>query len=214
MCNDHGYSFIATLHNVLLATELCDLLILIIKSMNSGRTYLLHQWFYTVYFIANKKKVTLLHSAQRKHAFWGEIKEMSKTNNLPAKKKFALELLHHKLGHRSTRLLLAGDTDNVWEDIQLIPDTDPFCTSCQISSINKKARPKILLTPKAPFKWVFKDIVLSTAPKSSTNDTTFSNYILIVDAYSKITKKIGMEKVTTEEVTENLHSQQLPTFPT
>ena len=28
-----------------------------------------------------------------------------------------LELLHQRLGHRSTRLLLAGDTANVWEDI-------------------------------------------------------------------------------------------------
>ena len=35
--------------------------------------------------------VTLPHNAQRKHAFLGEIKEMSKTNKLPARKKVALE---------------------------------------------------------------------------------------------------------------------------
>ena len=48
------------------------------------------------------------------------------------------------------------------------------------------------------------DIVPSTTPKSLTSDTTFSNYLLIVDAYSKIPKKYGMEKITTEEVMENL----------
>ena len=44
------------------------------------------------------------------------------------------------------------------------------------------------------------DIVPPTAPKSLTGDTTFSNYLLIVDAYSKIQKLYGMEKLTTEEV--------------
>ena len=70
--------------------------------------------------------------------------------------------------------------------------------------MNKKARSKILLKPNAPFKWVFLDIVPSTAPKSLTSDTTFSNYILIVDAYSKILKLYGMEKITTEEVMDKL----------
>ena len=64
--------------------------------------------------------------------------------------------------------------------------------------MKKKARSKIPLKPKAPFKWVFMDIVPSTAPKILTSDTTFSNYILIVDAYSKIPKLYGMDKITTE----------------
>ena len=68
---------------------------------------------------------------------------MSKTKKLPDRKKIALELLHQRLGHRSTRSLLAGDTDNVWEGIELRIDPDPFCTSCQISSMNKKDRSKI-----------------------------------------------------------------------
>ena len=37
-----------------------------------------------------------------------------------------------------------------------------------------------------------------------TSDTIISNYHLIVDAYSKITKLYGMEKITTEEVMEKL----------
>ena len=114
------------------------------------------------------------------------------------------ELLHQRLGHRSTRSLIAGDTTNFWEDVELRIDRDPFCTSCQISSINKKARSKIPLKPKAPFKWVFMDVIPSTSPKSLTNDTTFSNYLFIVDAYSKIPKLYGMENITTAEVMEKL----------
>ena len=70
--------------------------------------------------------------------------------------------------------------------------------------MNKKARSKIPLKQKAPFKWVFMDIIPPTTPKSLTSDTTFSNYLLIVDAYSKIPKLYGMEKITTEEVMDKL----------
>ena len=122
----------------------------------------------------------------------------------PARNKIALELLHQILGHRYTRSLIAGDTANVLEDEELIIDPDPFGTSCKIYSMNKKARSKIPLKPKAPFKWVFMDIIPSTAPKSLTNDTTFSNYFLIVDAYSNIPKLYGMENITTAEVMEKL----------
>ena len=129
-----------------------------------------------VYFGEKEKNaVTLPHSAQRKHAFLGKIMEKSKKNKLPARKKIALELLHQRLGHISTRSLLAGDTANIWEDIELRIYPDPFCTSCQISSMNKNARSKIPLKPKATFKWVLMDIFPSIAPKSLTSDTTFSN---------------------------------------
>ena len=115
--------------------------------------------------------MTLPHNALRKHAFSGKIKDLSKKN--PARKKIALELLHHRLGHRSTISLIAEDTTNVWEDVVLKIDPDPFFTLCRISSMKKKARYDIPLKPKAPFKWVFMDISPSTAPKSLTNDTTF-----------------------------------------
>ena len=51
---------------------------------------------------------------------------MSKKKKLPAKKKISLELSHQRLGHRSTRSLLAGDVANVWEDVELRIDPDIF----------------------------------------------------------------------------------------
>ena len=61
--------------------------------------------------------------------------------------------------------------------------------------MNKKARSKNPLKPKAPFKWDFMDIIPSTAPKTFTSDTTFYNYLITVDAYSKIPKLYGMDKI-------------------
>ena len=78
-------------------------------------------------------QVTLPHSAQWKHALWGEIKQMSKSKKITPRKKVALELIHHILRHISTRSLLAGGTANVQKDIELRIDPKPFYTSCQIS---------------------------------------------------------------------------------
>ena len=68
---------------------------------------------------------------------------------------------------------MAGDTTNVWKDIELIIYPDHFCTSCQISSMKKKSGSKNPLKQKSPFKWVFMDIFPSTSPKILTSDTTF-----------------------------------------
>ena len=104
MCKANAKTFIATLYDVLLAQDLCDKLFSIIMLMNAGHTCLFHKGFCTVYFREEKKNVvTLPHIAQRKHEFLGKIKDMSKKNKLPARKKIALELLHQRLGHRSTR---------------------------------------------------------------------------------------------------------------
>ena len=119
--------------------------------------------------------MTLAHSAVRKHAFM--VKSMDSSKKIPKRnpkrKKITLELMHQRLGHRSTRSLMDGDTANVWEDAELKIDADPFCTSCKISSMNKKAISKDPLNPKAPFKWVFMDVIPSTSPKILTNDTNF-----------------------------------------
>ena len=79
---------------------------------------------------------------------------MYKSNKIAPRKKVDLELLHHRLGHRYTRSLMAGDTVNFWQDIELRIYPDPFFTSCKISSMSKKASSKNLLKPKAPFKWI------------------------------------------------------------
>ena len=73
MWDNHGDPSITTLHNVLLAPYLCN----IITVINSIHTSLFHKGFFILYFGGREKNtVTLPHSAQRNHAFWGEIKEI------------------------------------------------------------------------------------------------------------------------------------------
>ena len=83
MCNDNRDTFIATLHHFLLAPDICDRLFSIIKLMNLVRTFLFNRGLCTVYFGHREKNaVTLPHSAHRKHAFLGEIKQISKNKSI------------------------------------------------------------------------------------------------------------------------------------
>ena len=68
--------------------------------------------------------------------------------------KNALGILHHRLGHIYTVSLMARDTENIWKDIELRIYADPFCISCQISSMNKNTMSKNPLKPESPVKWV------------------------------------------------------------
>ena len=59
--------------------------------MNLGHNCLFHKAFCTAYFGSKEKNsVTLPHSAQIKHEFWGEIEEMSKTKESSCRNKIAV----------------------------------------------------------------------------------------------------------------------------
>ena len=51
-------------------------------------------------------------------------------------------------------------------------------------------------------------IIPEAAPKRLTSETTFSNYLIIADAYSIITKLYVMDNITTEEVMDKLDISQ------
>ena len=149
--------------------------------------------------------VKLPHTTQQKHAFL--IKNTRKSQNLQnqiPKKKVFLELLHQKLGNSSTRSLMEKDTSTFWKNIHFRIDTETFCTSCQISTLNKKTGSNTPLNPKTPFKWVFMDIIPAISSKILTKDTTFANYLLIIDAYPKLLTLFGMENVTNKDVMDKL----------
>ena len=140
------------------------------------------------------------HSSQQKHAFFVKTKENSKSQKQILKNKVSLGLFHQRLGHRSTRSLLDGDTENIWQNIEITVDPKYFCTSCQIFTTNKKSGSEAPMKPNTPFEWVFMDIIPAISSKILTKDTTFSNYHLILGAYYKIPKLYGMENITTGEV--------------
>ena len=132
------------------------------------------------------------------------MKEKSKAQKKIPKRKVFLELLYQRLGHRSKRSLLDGDIECFGQDIELRVYPDPFYIPCQISTINKRSRSKTPLKSNTYFKWLFIDIIPATSYKSFKKYTTFSNYLLIVDAYSKIPKLYGMEHFTTEEMMDKI----------
>ena len=59
MCDNNRDLFIETLHNVLLAPDLCNNLFSILTLMNSGHTCLFHKGFCTVYFRSQGKNIEL-----------------------------------------------------------------------------------------------------------------------------------------------------------
>ena len=93
-----------------------------------------------------------------------------------------------------TSSILDVDTVNVCQDIELMVDLDHFCTSCQISTINKNLGSKTPLNPKTPFKWVSMYIITYLFSDSLIKYTAFYNYLLVVDAYSKLPRLYEMEK--------------------
>ena len=58
-----------------------------------------------------------------------------------------------------------GDNANVWEDIEIMLDPDPFYTSCQIYTIDKNYISKTPLKPMSPFNWMFMDIIPAISSK-------------------------------------------------
>ena len=71
-------------------------------------------------------------------------------------------------------------------------------------SNGKKGKIQECIKAEGTFQVGFMDIIPETAPKCLTSETTLSNYILNIDAYSKIPKLYGMDRITTEEGMEKL----------
>ena len=114
MCDNNGKTFIATLYNVLLASDLCDRLFSIITLMNAEHTCIFHKGFCTVYFGAEKKNaVTLPHSAQRKHAFVGKIKDMSK-KQITSKKENCFRITTSEIRKQIHQIIV------LWEDCKCL----------------------------------------------------------------------------------------------
>ena len=76
MCGDNGDPFIATLHTVLLAPDLCDGLSLIIELMNSGHTFYLTKGFAWCTSTIRRKMRRLCHIVHRENTnFWKKLKK-------------------------------------------------------------------------------------------------------------------------------------------
>ena len=65
------------------------------------------------------------------------------------------------------------------------------------------------MNPNTHLKLVLMDIIPDFFSKSLSEDTTFSKYILIMDAYFKIPKLYGIKNITTEEFMDKVYMSYL-----
>ena len=149
MRDNNGKPFITALYNVLLALDLCNKLFSIITLMNLVHTWIFRKGFCMVLFSDKKQNVvTLRHSIQRKIYIFGTNEGkfiITKANSL---KESFLGVIPSEIKHRSTRLLLVGYASNVCQEIELRLDPDPYCSSCQTSTINKMLYQRHLWNPR------------------------------------------------------------------
>ena len=206
MYDDEGQHFQAVLKNVLYVPALADHLFSIISMMEAGHACTFHNGFCTLYFgDENTNTIMLAHRTERDRALPMRIRERKRKQT---RSQVSLEHLHQCLGHRATRSLLAADAAGLWEDVEIRMDPDPFCTSCKVATITKKSRSKQPLDPVGPLKWVFMDIIPSPHSKSIDKEACFANYLLVVDAYSRVPRLFGLEEMTTEAVMDKLDEFQ------
>ncbi len=91
----------------------------------------------------------------------------------------SLEILHNRLGHCRCHTLLAGSEHNLWADAGILMSSEVGCLDCGVATIRANARNK--------GEHLFLDIQYAILPQGLTQATTFPNYLLIVDGYSRYT---------------------------
>ena len=68
------------------------------------------------------------------------VKEGRTTNIPPSTTKISQSLLHRRLGHRSMSTILMAHEDEIWDDANVILDSEEFCETCRITTARKSNR--------------------------------------------------------------------------
>jgi hypothetical protein len=104
------------------------------------------------------------------------------------------DLLHLRLGHRSTNAILTGSKHRIWEDMVAVSGADPFCTSCRVAVMPKQPRGRRPMgVPDKPLDWVSFDVIPNLAPSKVIVEDYHPYLLACVDVYSRKTSLIGMK---------------------
>jgi Integrase core domain len=117
-------------------------------------------------------------------------------------KKISIDLMHQRLSHQSTQLLLTADKWHMWGDALLRLDPDQFCYGCGIGAICKTPSSDKPLADDAtrPCQVLFMDVITNPFDKYATPKIHFSHYLIIVCAYSRYCTLIGLKGLKTESI--------------
>jgi hypothetical protein len=109
------------------------------------------------------------------------------------RKKVFLELLHRRLGHASTKTLLAAEEAGLYRDVKIEFEPTGPCLDCKIYAIRSSNRGKkpVGTSSKAGEIW-FCDIVQNPSRIGLTKSTSFPYYVNLVDSYSRYQILIGV----------------------
>jgi transposase InsO family protein len=154
----------------------------------------------------NSSDVTTSGSSERYHT----IPCMrNRDHSAGARKLLSLEMLHNRLGHRRCRTLLAASEHGLWADAGVLMSAEVGCLDCGIATIRAAARNKYSHTAATRAgEHLFLDIQYAVLPQGLTRATTFPNYLLIVDGYSRYTRLYGLQDKSSATVIEALKKFQ------
>jgi hypothetical protein len=141
------------------------------------------------------------------------INTLSTTNT---KRNVHLQLMHHRLGHRSIELLLLGNSDNIWNDVTVKKDPETVCKTCQITLARRAARNRIHPDnyPTTPGTMVMVDIISNPFDFGLTIKSNFRYFILFVDVFSSFPVLLGINNQSAGTVIQTLqlyHTMFCPT---
>jgi hypothetical protein len=130
--------------------------------------------------------VSKLHTVRERREKRARTKKLTKVSQ---------SLLHRRLGHRSISSLLLAVRDVLWDDIQITPDRDELCETCEITLFRKAKKgnnPLEDLGEGIPGQMVMIDIIHNPIDRSITTDTYHKYYSGVIDVASRYFVPMGM----------------------
>jgi hypothetical protein len=113
--------------------------------------------------------------------------------------------LERRLGHVSTKAIIAGWEANVWDNFKLLFEPDKFCIGCKtaISRTANRGQGKVT-SPTKPGQILHMEIHYNPSKIGLSPSSYFPYYLNITNAYSHMCFMIGMQTMKTSSVMEAL----------
>ena len=134
--------------------------------------------------------------------------DLRRRNMMARRPMVSLELMHRRLGHRSTKALLLGEDSQMYTDLKITPEQDDFCETCKISTIRSVNRGQDRDTRYIvkPGQVLFLDMQKNPARQSLTSSDYYKFYLMICDAYSRFFKLGNLADASTAQVIQALEA--------
>lgn len=222
MLDDNGIPLEATLTDVMYVPGLSRRLFSVSKFARHGFHAMIKKNATTLYFVSQGKECPVtLQSVGGGKALAADLRVCTATSqsvtsderyhSVPslrnrdhsagARKLLSIETLHNRLGHRKCCTLLAASAHGLWADAGVLMPLEVGCLDCSIATIRASARNK---QPHTAATWAGEHLFLyvqyAVCPHGLTYATTFPNYLLIVDAYSRYSKLYGIPHKSSSKV--------------